>query len=143
MLGCKTSDQSSEDSTVNNCAVTTPVWETPRDDPAVEASVKNGYYFVNENRSIWASAWWTEQEEIYLHANEEDIKIGWFRPAGADLLISGKRIDADADPLEAHIPCCYPTRFQSTGLYFPTEGCWEVKAQADNDLLSLIVWVEP
>jgi hypothetical protein len=45
--------------------------------------------------------------------------------------------------MEVHIPCCYPTRFQSSGLYFPTEGCWEVTAQAGESELVFVVRVEP
>jgi hypothetical protein len=68
--------------------------------------------------------------------------MGWFRPAGETLTITGQRLDAEAPPLEAEIPCCYPTRFQATGLYFPTEGCWEVNAAAAESELSVVVWVE-
>jgi len=94
---------------------------------------------VNGDQSIWASAWWTEGDENALHAGEEGNKIGWFRPAGADLIFTGQRLDAEAPPLEFEVPCCYPTRFQASGLYFPTEGCWEVTAQADDRKLSFIV----
>jgi len=97
---------------------------------------------VNEDRSIWASAWWTETEDSPLRASEEGVKVGWFRPAGAALEITGQRLDGTAPPLEAHIPCCYPTRFQATGLFFPT-GCWEVAAKAAESKLSFVVWVEP
>ena len=109
---------------------------------AVQGTPGYGYYFINEDRSIWASAWWTEQEENYLLPGE-DIKVGWFRPEGTDLEITGQRLDAQAPPLETHIPCCYPTRFQATGLYFPTNGCWEVTAKAGDSMLLFVVSVEP
>jgi hypothetical protein len=102
-----------------------------------------GYYFLNEDRSIWASAWWEEQEENSLRVSNEGIKVGWFRPAGAELGITGQRLDGEAPPLEAEASCCYPTRFQASGLYFPTEGCWEVTAKAADSKLSFVVWVEP
>ncbi len=69
--------------------------------------------------------------------------MGWFRPEGASLKITGKRLDGQGPPLEAHVPCCYPTRFQATGLSFPTEGCWEVTAKAAKSELLFVVWVEP
>jgi hypothetical protein len=126
------------------CPVTEPAWVKPPEDSAVQGSPGYGYYFVNENLSIWASAWWTGKEEYPLRAGEEQgNKIGWFRPTGAKLEITGQRLDAQAPPLEAHVPCCYPTRFQATGLYFPTEGCWEVTAKAADSLLSFVVRVEP
>jgi hypothetical protein len=127
----------------NACQITKPVWAKPPDDPAVQGSTEYGYYFINEDRSIWASAWWTDQEENYLRVSEDGIKVGWFRPAGAELIITGQRIDAQAPPLDAHVPCCYPTRFQATGLFFPAEGCWEVTAKAGDRVLSFLLQVEP
>lgn len=123
------------------CPVTEPEWVKPPEDSAVEGTPDYGYYYVNEDRSIWASAWWTGQEEDYLRANEEGLKVGWFRPAGATLEITGQRIDAQAPPLDTHVPCCYPTRFQATGLVFPTEGCWQVNARAANSELSFVIQV--
>lgn len=129
--------------TDNSCPVTAPAWLLAPDDPAVDNPPAYGYYFVNEDRSIWASAWWADPEEYQQYTSEDGIKVGWFRPAGAELVISGQRLDEDAPALEAHVPCCYPTRFQATGLYFPTEGCWEVTAKAGESLLSFVVLIEP
>jgi len=132
-----------ESSPEDACRVTEPVWARFPDDSAVLDPPAYGYYFLNEDRSIWASASWTEQEDTSLRVSEEGIKVGWFRPAGAELEITGQRMDAQAPPLEAEVPCCYPTRFQATGLYFPTEGCWQVTAKAADRELSFVVWVEP
>lgn len=125
------------------CPVTEPAWVLAPDDSAVSNPPAYGYYYVNEDRSIWASAWWAGEEENYLRPSENGIKVGWFRPEGVTLEITGQRLDAQAPPLEAHIPCCYPTRFQATGLAFPTEGCWEVTAKAADSVLSFVVRVEP
>ncbi|HSG45551.1 MAG TPA: hypothetical protein VLA72_20585 [Anaerolineales bacterium] len=126
-----------------SCPVTEPLWIKTPEDSAVGNAPVEGYYFVNEDRSIWASAWWTGEEEKYLTASENGIKTGWFRPVGVELQITGQRIDAQAPPLGAHVPCCYPTRFQATGLYFPTEGCWEVTAKVEDSILTFIVQVAP
>lgn len=125
------------------CRLTEPVWAKPPDDTAVQNPPEFGYYFVNEDRSIWASAWWVGREADQLRASEDGIKVGWFRPAGATLEISGQRLDGPAPALKAHVPCCYPTRFQATGLIFPAEGCWTVTATAAKRELSFVVWVEP
>jgi len=125
------------------CPVSEPVWAKPPEDSAISGSSGYGNYFVNEDRSIWASAWWTEDEEYHLRPSEDGIKVGWFRPAGAELKITGQRLDGEAPPLQAIIPCCYPTRFQATGLAFPAEGCWEVTAKAADSILSFVVRVEP
>lgn len=126
-----------------SCPVTQPDWVLPPDDPAVSDPPAYGYYYVNADRSIWASAWWSENKAFPLRAGGEGNKMGWFRPAGADLEIVGQRLDAEAPPLEAHASCCYPTRFQASGVYFPTEGCWEVTASAAGSLITFVVKVEP
>lgn len=126
-----------------DCPITEPVWVKPPADSAVLNEPAYGYYYVNEDSSIWASAWWMEQEEYHLRAGEDGNKVGWFRPAGATLEIIGHHLDGDARSLEAEACCCYSTRFQASGLYFPTEGCWEVTAKAEDRKLSFIVWVEP
>lgn len=126
-----------------NCPVTEPVWVKPPEDAAVLDTPEFGYYFVNEDSSIMASAWWARPENEFPIVLEEGIKVGWFKPEGADLFVTGKRLDAEAPALDAHVPCCYPTRFQASGLYFPTAGCWEVNAKAVDKELSFIVWLEP
>jgi len=118
----------------NSCSVSEPVWALPPDDQAVNDPPAYGYYFINGDQSIWASAWWAGEEENYLHATAD---------GGAELKITGHRLDSDVSALEADIPCCYPTRFQATGLYFPTDGCWEVTAKAEESILTFIVRVEP
>lgn len=123
------------------CAVTEPAWVLPPDDSAVTNEPAYGYYYVNEDSSIWASAYWPV-EEYQLRAGEDGNKMGWFRPAGAKLEVTGKRLDALAPALEAEFPCCYPTRFQASGLYFPTEGCWEITARAADHVLTFVVKVK-
>jgi hypothetical protein len=137
------SDQKYSDEVASQaCPLSEPIWAKPPQDSAVQGPAAFGYYIVNADRSMWASAWWTEREDYPLRASKQGVKLGWFRPAGVALEITGHRIDAQAAPLEAHIPCCYPTRFQATGLYFPSEGCWEVIAKADQSELTFVVWVE-
>lgn len=66
-------------------------------------------------------------------ADPEGQKIAWWRAKGSafgKLRISGTRLDEAAPPLKTWIPTGYATKvgFQSTGLYFPTAGCWRVVA---------------
>ena len=133
---------SSTATSANACPLTEPTWAKFPADAAVLDPPAYGHYFINEDSSIWASAWWTKQDENDLRAGE-DIKVGWFRPAGATLEVTAQRLDGEAPPLEFHAPCCYPTRFQASGLGFPTPGCWEVTARAEDRKLSFVVWVEP
>lgn len=145
-VGVSSITPSAPPATVNSpnvCPLTEPLWAKPPEDPAVQGSPGYGSYFVNDDRSIWASASWTRLPDSPLRVSADGIKVGWFRPAGAPLEITGQRTDIQAPPLEAHVPCCYPTRFQATGLYFPTEGCWKVTARAADRELVFVVWVEP
>lgn len=132
-----------ENKAKRDCPLSEPSWVKPPADAAVDGTPEYSFYYVNPDSSIWASAWWIEHEEEYLRAGAEGIKTGWFRPQGVDLEITGQRLDKQAAPLDAHIPCCSPTRFQASGLYFPTGGCWEVTASAELSELSFILWLEP
>jgi hypothetical protein len=65
------------------CPVTEPEWIKPPEDSAVQGPPAYGYYFVNKDRSILASAWWEGNEKYHLRPSEVGIKMGWFRPEGA------------------------------------------------------------
>lgn len=125
-----------------NCPVTGGEWATHPEDTAIQGTPAPGYYIINQDRTIWAGAYWLGEEAGALKAGEEGNKVGWFRPTGADLVITGQRLDGDAPPLRAEASCCYPTRFQASGMYFPTEGCWEITAKAAESELRFVVWVE-
>lgn len=67
-------------------------------------------------------------------ADPEGQKIAWWRAKGSaygKLRVTGKRLDGDAPPLAARIPTGYATTwgFQSSALYFPIAGCWQVTAR--------------
>ncbi len=124
--------------------MTEPFWLKPPEDSAVLSEPAFGYYYANADRSMLASAWWSDQRGNQLRAGEDQgIKMGWFRPAGAELTISGRRLDGDAPALHSDVPCCYPTRFQASGVAFPTEGCWEITGRAAESELTFVVWVDP
>jgi hypothetical protein len=134
--------QATEDASAA-CPATEPVWAKPPDDGAVLDEPDYGYYFINADGSIWASAWFAGSEFNEKWPRSQGYKVGWFRPEGADLEVTGRRLDEDAPPLEFQAPCCYPTRFQASGLYFSTGGCWEVTARVAGSELSFTVWIEP
>ncbi len=68
-------------------------------------------------------------------------KTYWVRPEGAELVITGRRLDAEGPGVEAGIPCCYPTGFQIVDLFFPAEGCWQVTARAAGRELTFVTHV--
>jgi hypothetical protein len=121
---------------ITPCAVTEPHDDEPPDDPNADP-FGFGPWVINADRTIWVGlppggAWRTGGE-----------KVIWIRPAGTELTISGHRLDGDAPPLRAAIPCCYLTGFQVTGLHFPSEGCWAVTATAGEHELHFVTQVGP
>jgi hypothetical protein len=78
---------------------------------------------IRPNGSIWA-------------------KLGWWRAVPGRLTIQGERLDGPAAPLRASVPTGYgSTGFQSTGLTFPTAGCWRVAGLVAAHELEFVVFV--
>ena len=70
------------------------------------------------------------------------MKFPWVRGVRGKLTIQGKRLDAPAPPLRAHIPDGYgDTGFQATGIIFPSEGCWEVTGKVGDSSLTFVTRV--
>jgi hypothetical protein len=68
--------------------------------------------------------------------------VGWWRAVPGRLTIRGERLDAAAPPLRAKVPAGYgSTGFQSTGLIFPTPGCWRVVGTVAGHELGFVVFV--
>jgi hypothetical protein len=105
-------------------------------------------WYINVDRTLWAgpvpAGGWSSGGTLYSGTREiKGQKTYWVRPAGTQLTIVGRRLDASAPPVEAHVPCCFPSGFQIVGLFFPQEGCWEVTAKAGNGELRFVTNVIP
>jgi hypothetical protein len=116
------------------CDVTPTLMDEPPKDPHADP-FGYGNWHINAERTMWvmippSGKWHTSGE-----------KVIWIRPAGTELVVSGQRIDAKAEPLRVDQPCCYSTGFQVNGLHFPTGGCWEVVATAGEHELRFIIEV--
>jgi hypothetical protein len=69
-------------------------------------------------------------------------KVGWWRAVPGRLTIQGERLDGPAPPLRASVPAGYGSAgFQSTGLTFPTPGCWRVVGSVAGHELEFVVLV--
>ena len=115
------------------CAVSKGVLDTTRDDPNADP-FGSGPWHINADRTIWV---WDQ-----MYRAGVGLKTLWIRPSGTQLVVVGRRLDSEAAPLQAVIPCCYPTGFQASALLFPTEGCWEVTATAGSSKLTFVTKVE-
>ena len=125
------------------CPVTETIRAEPPPDPNYsygpqQGSFDLGPWYINADRTIWAG--W---DAVRMKAGPQGNKVLWIRPQGTQLTVSGRRLDSDAPPARAEIPCCYPTGFQASGLYFPTEGCWEISAKAGRSELTFVTHVGP
>lgn len=70
------------------------------------------------------------------------MKFGWWRIVSGTLTIEGRRLDAPGPPLRASVPDGYgPQGFQASGVYFPTEGCWEVVGAVGGSKLTFVIFV--
>ena len=125
------------------CATSILIRDSAPPDPNA-GSVDQSDWYINVERTIWAGpvpdgGWVSGGMPGAVGGN----KTYWVRPQGSQLVITGRRLDGDASPVHAHIPCCYPTGFQIVGLYFPTDGCWEVHAKAGDSELRFVTKVGP
>lgn len=70
------------------------------------------------------------------------VKLGWWRGVPGRLVITGRRLDAEAPRLRAEASSGYgPRGFQPSGLVFPTVGCWEVLGRVGDVRLRFVVRV--
>jgi hypothetical protein len=67
-------------------------------------------------------------------------KMGWWK-GGRTLVVTGRRLDRRAPPLQADVPDGYYGGFQATGLTFPTAGCWRITGTTGRGPLSFTLVV--
>jgi len=126
----------------DGCAVTPPVaFEPP---PGVAANELFGADASYGNGQLWVGG--LGQGGVIAQPPEADgsirYKLGWWRATEGQLQITGHRLDAPAPALRAEIPDGYgPTGFQASGLYFPTDGCWQVEGRVGAAVLTFVTWV--
>lgn len=100
------------------CPVTIPNGETP---PGEQRSAG-----LHGNGVLW-TALWSEGTVVFrpggsgfvLTDGSLQMKFPWWRGIPGPLTIEGRRVDAPAPPLRAHIPNGYRGSFQATGLTLP------------------------
>src|SRR5215218_4362910 len=100
--------------------------------PGTLAQTEQGFYGTKE---LAFSGPWADGTVVFkpsgpgfgLSDGSLSMKFGWQRGVRGALTIDGRRLDAVAPPLRAHIPNGYgDIGFQAIAIVFPTPGCWEV-----------------
>jgi hypothetical protein len=130
------------------CRVSIPIQEEQR-------GVKSWY--VNADRTIWAHFWTSDP----LKSAPGEYKVLWIRPkpapnlsfeesnrklargeVGVKFVVSGRRLDAVAPPANYSVSSVYAQDIRPSSLSFPTQGCWEIRADAGASSLHLTVEVK-
>jgi len=115
-----------------SCPITATIHAQAPLDPGVDPLV--GDWYMSADRSIWA------MHQAFRAGNGD--KVPWIRPAGARLVIIGRRLDGrPATPLKVQIPGNYATAFTPSTMEFPTAGCWEITGKADGKELRFVLQV--
>ena len=132
-------------SAAGRCPVTLPrPWVPPT---GVPQRALFGSDYASGNGRLWVGGLWPSG---VIHAGPRLIntdgsvgmKFGWWRNVRGHLTITGRRLDAAAPPLRAHVPNGYGmTGFQSSGVYFPSAGCWQVTGKAGMATLTFVTMV--
>lgn len=118
---------------VSDAVVTADPGQSP-ESPLRGGPLGTGPWFQSPDGKVWAPA-------NKAGSPVWGMKQIWLKPVGSTLEVRGRRLDAEAPPMKASIPCCYPGDFQALGLIFPTNGCWEVEGRADGSILRFVVQV--
>lgn len=128
---------------VATCPVTLPTGAAPSGQARPFASSALAF----GNRELWVVP---IQEDGIIRVDPKSVesdgslstKFGWWRVTPGTLTISGRRLDASAAPVRADVPDGYGSSgFQASGVFFPTEGCWELTGTVDDATLSFVAFV--
>ena len=126
------------------CPVTLPNKSVPADPAAGDWGQPDDD--SHGNGKIWTLLWPYGVVLAPPDYVEKDGSIGvkwpWWRGVKGTLKIEGRRLDQPARPLRADINDAYGTiGFQPTGVYFASEGCWEVTGRVGAASLTFVTLV--
>jgi len=100
-----------------------------------KSALGSGPWHINDDRTIWA---W---DQPYIAGAA--VNTMWMKPANADLVITGRRLDGDSAPLKIQLAKDATAGYIATAMTFPKAGCWEVTATAGSSTLTYITRVDP
>lgn len=120
-----------------DCPVTPPVLADPPEPEQPEGmrrdSLGLAWWYISGDGLLWVGA------EPYRETGGN--KVLWLKPIDATLTVTGHPLNAGSPALIVHIPDGYPGDYQASGIFFPTAGCWEVTARADDSVLRFVTHV--
>ncbi len=123
------------------CLVTVPNGSTPPGEPPHPLHHGNGKIWTD----LWPNGQVIVRDRGWIQSDGRiAMKWPWFRAldAAGPLTVTGRRLDAEAPPLEAIIPDGYgEVGFKVSGLIFSTPGCWEITAHSGRYELTFVTEV--
>lgn len=99
------------------------------------------------NGKLWVGGLWPQGviavgPDFIEQDGSVGMKFGWWRQTRGWLTITGRRLDSPAPPLRSDVSSGYGMwGFQASGVYFPTEGCWEVTGAVGQTSLTFVTLV--
>lgn len=95
--------------------------------------------YLHGNGKLWTTL---PLNGILVITPEKDGSIGekfpWWKTVTDQLTIEGRRLDGPGT-LKANIPSGYGPTFQSTGIFFSDEGCWDITGRAGDATLEFVL----
>jgi hypothetical protein len=108
-------------------------------------SRRNNSGMNHGNGKLWTALWPHNVVIATPDQIEPDGAIGmkwpWYRGVRGRLQIEGRRLDGKAPPVSADIPSYGNSGFQPSGIYFPTQGCWEITGRVGTAELTFVTVV--
>jgi hypothetical protein len=98
------------------------------------------------NGSLWVGGLWPHGVVIIIPDDVEpdgrlSMKFGWYRLTSGFLTITGRRLDAPAQPASGRASGYGLTGFNASGVIFPAEGCWQVTGRVGRVTLTFVTFV--
>jgi hypothetical protein len=115
------------------CKISPTIQETRMKE--TKSALGSGPWHINDDRTIWA---W---DQPYIAGAA--VNTMWMKPANVDLVITGRRLDGDSDPLKIQLAKDSTAGYIATAMTFPKAGCWEVTATAGSSTLTYVTRVDP
>jgi len=136
-VGCESTAPSSP--SVSTAASAATVCETTRPNGATPPGEQPSPDYYGNGRLFT-----TLSPNGEIRADPSGVKVPWWRALGVgvagDLKIEGHEVTTGA-AVRAVIPEGYDQRFQATGLYFPSEGCFEITGRSGDASLTFVTKV--
>jgi hypothetical protein len=111
MVSAHRADATQQTAALSACEITEPSTSVPAVDQE-GFPFPRGRWYINAERTMWAGIFALAGRA--LEADGPGHSILWIRPAGADLSVTGQRLDGASPPMRAVLGLVVPRSLRST-----------------------------